>query len=360
MPKVKLSNGTILNFPDDMSQDQIKAIIQKKFPVSKNPENVSSDKPLENLMPEVDSMQSEKSFWEKIQDFISPESKVDNQGGPLVPTLFGRLPKDIPEYKQGTAENKQLINNMIDMTAFTPGLKTVVQAPFKLTLKNIGKSIIDARNKEKLFHSTQYSRLWDAAKKAGINEIKFNPDEINIEALTTSGTNKKYIRPLQKFLENPTLENAQTAQSDLGKLINSPQLSKEVLTSEETASKNAAEAAQKHIRDMMFRNDKGEVNQPLKKMYDDITASYEKNMVPYKSSAISKFGKGKMTAKQLLSKLKSGEFMATKGAAHPEIEKRDLAIELARTFGVPISIAGGLGMALNGKDILNKLMGKSD
>lgn len=295
---------------------------------------------------------SSKSFWDHYQDLMQPK-KYDREGKPMIETLIGRLPEKIPEFESGSTEHKNFVKGMINANAVMPGIKTVVQTPFNLTLGNIAKKIIEQKNKEKLFHTTQYNRLWDLANKAGINNIKFNPNEINIEALTSSGANKKYIRPLQKFIENPTLENAQIAQSDLGKLINSPQLSKGVLTSEENAVKNAAEKAQKHIRDMMFRNEKGEVNQALKSMYDKITASYEKNMIPYKNSSISKYEKGKMTAKQLISKLKSGEFIATKGKAHPEIEQRDMANQIAKYFGIPTGV--GLGFT-GGSYLLKKLI----
>lgn len=332
-------------------------------------EDKKSQYDLSEFAPQVDQIQNEqsrdqplslKSLWERYQDFMSPESKVDQQGQPLVETIFGRLPKNNPQFKPGTEENKKLVENLVDANAGMPGVQTVVQAPMKLTLKNIAKKILESSNKEKLYHETQYNRLWKTAEKAGIKNVKVNPKEINLEGLIENRANSKYIRPLERFMANPTLENAQTAQSDLGKLIRSPQLSKEVLGSEEQAVKNYAIKAQKHIKDMMFKNEKGELNQELKNTYDKITSSYKENRIPYKDKYITKFSKDEMTAKQLIPKLKNREFMAKKGAAHPEIERRDLAIQLAKSLGLPVSIASAFGLGLGGNYLINKLLGKSN
>lgn len=363
MPKVKLSNGTVLNFPDEMSQDEIKSVIQKKFPQPNQSENnIPEQSSLINQPSESQEPQQEKSFWQRYQDFMSPESKVDSEGKPMVETFLGRMPQSVPQFKIGTPQNEELVKNMIEGAAGAPGVKTVVQAPMKFSLKNIAKRIIEERNKEKLFHTTQYNRLWDAARKAGIKEVKFNPEEINLKGLIENRANSKYIRPLERFIKNPTLQNAQTAQSDLGKLINSPQLSKEVLGSEEQAVKNYASKAQQHIRDMMFRNEKGEVNQGLKNTYDKITSSYEKNVIPYKDKYITKFAKGKMTEEQLIPKLKEREFMATKGKVHSELGNRDSAIKIMKYLGIPFSAGLGIGAAelLGAKDLINKLLGRSN
>lgn len=293
----------------------------------------------------------EKSFWEHYQDFMSP---TESQGQ-STETLFGRLPKEMPQFKSGTKENKDLIEDMINNAASMPGIKSAVEIPFKLSLKNIAKKLVGEKNAQRLYHNNEYDKLWKAAEDAGISKVKLNPDEINIEALKAGGANKKYIKPLENLMENPTLKNAQTAQSDLGKLINSPQLSKEVLTSEENAVKNFAEKAQKHIRDMMFRNENGEINQSLKDMYNKVTSSYEKNMIPYKNPAITKYERGKLTPKQLLQKIKSGEFMAQKGSAHPEINRREHALDALKYLGIPTGI--GLGLE-GGKYLMDQLLGK--
>jgi hypothetical protein len=338
----------VLNFPETMTDEDINDVIRKKFPSKSTvTQNENAE---EETMPE-----KKKSLMDMFQDFMQPK-KTDAEGNVMPETLFGRLPEKPKEFKIGTPENEDILKEMIDAGSGAPGLKTVVQAPFKLSLKNIANNIIKAKKKEELFHNTQYDRLWQASKEAGIKNVKLNPKEIELNIMKKANVNNKYIRPLEELMQNPTLENAQKAQSDLGKLINSPQLSKEVLTSEENAAKNAAQKAQKHIRDMMFRDSKGNINKDLKKTYDELTTSYEKNMVPYKNKNINKYQKGKMTEKQLIPKLKSGEFMATRGSFHPEIDRRDMILEMLKHAGVPVT-SGAIGVG-GGMYLMNKLLGK--
>lgn len=42
MPRVNLSNGQVLNFPDTMSQDEIKSALQKKFPIQDATEKITA------------------------------------------------------------------------------------------------------------------------------------------------------------------------------------------------------------------------------------------------------------------------------------------------------------------------------
>jgi hypothetical protein len=340
----------VLNFPETMTDEDINDVIRKKFP--------SKSTVTQNENAEEETMlEKKKSLMDMFQDFMQPK-KTDAEGNVMPETLFGRLPEKPKEFKIGTPENEDILKEMIDAGSGAPGLKTVVQAPFKLSLKNIANNIIKAKKKEELFHNTQYNRLWEAAKKAGIENVKLNNPGIKavINKMNKAKVNDKYIRPLEELMKNPTLENAQKAQSDLGKLINSPQLSKEVLVSGEDAAKKAAIKAQEHIRHMMFRDAKGNLNKDLKKTYDELTTSYEKNMVPYKNKNINKYQKGKMTEKQLIPKLKSGEFMATRGSFHPEIDRRDMILEMLKHAGVPVT-SGAIGVG-GGMYLMNKLLGK--
>lgn len=350
MVNVKLPDGTMqpMSYPDDWSKDQIKEAIHKKFPT---PDQGMSSQA------QPTAPQAQQQQGSAYQDFMNPK-KVDSQGQPMVETFMGRMPENPQEFKGGTPENKQFTEDLINSSGGGPGIKMVAQAPFKLSLKNIVKGIIENKNKEKLFHTTEYNKIWDAAKTAGVNDVTIDYSKLGFPVLMKSGVNSKYIRPLKELMINPTLENAQKAQSDLGKFINSQQLSKEVLTSEENAAKEAAIKAQEHIKDMMFRDKAGQINQPLKDAYTKVSASYGKNFKPYDIPPIKKYEAGKMTAKQLMSKLKSGSFMAEKGAAHPEIERRDMMMEFLKNAGIPITAVGAT-MA-GGGYLMDKLTGKND
>lgn len=343
---VKLPDGTMqpMSYPDDWSKDQLKQAIHKKFSKVQQPQQ-QAQQPVN------------QSLGEKYQDFMNPD-KVNVEGKPMVETMFGRMNPNPAELNAGTPENKNMLEEMIDTSAGAPGIKTIAQAPLKLSLKGIMNKIVESKNKEKLYHSGEYNKLWKAAKNAGIEKVKLNPELVDIETLKASRVDNKYIRPLEKLMENPTLENAQIAQSDLGKLINGKQLSKDVLPSEESAAKRAAIAAQEHIKDMMFRDEAGKINEPLKNAYTKVSESYKNNFKPYDIAPIKKYERGKMTAKQLMQRLKSGEFMAEKGAVHPEIERRDFMLDLLSKAGIPLGAAGA--GAVGGGYLLKKLMEGND
>lgn len=286
---------------------------------------------------------------------LSPiqQQKVEEKKEPeMVDTFLGKMPKRIAKLESGTPENEKFINDMIDAAAGGPGIKTIVQAPFKLTLKNIANKVIEAKNKEKLFHDIQYKKIWDSARQAGINNVNFDRNILNLNKFKNAGG--KYTDSIKNFIANPSLENAQKAQSDLGKLVNSKELTKDVLTSKEKSLKESAENAQKHIRDRMFRDVQGNVNKQLKDQYDKITKSYGENYKPYDIKNVKLYEKGKRTAKQLVESLKTGSFMAEKGHLHPEIDRRKLALDSLKYFGLP---ATGTGAAFY---IMNKLLNRSD
>ena len=274
----------------------------------------------------------------------------------MVETFLGQMPKELPKHLQrGTKENEEMINNMIEAGIGGPGLGQVVKAPFKLSLKNIANKIIEAKNKEKLFHSGQYKKIFDAAKKSGLDKVRLNTKYSGDVNVIKENSAQKYHAALDKFIKNPTLENAQKAQSDLGKLLNSNQLNKDVLTSEERLTRKSAKNLQDYIKEQMFRDKSGKVNQELKSQYDKISKSYGENFKPYDIKQIKLFEQGKRTPEQLVNSLKSGSFMAERGKQfHPELDRRKTLIEGLKHFGLPVSIAGG------GYYLLDKLLGNRD
>jgi hypothetical protein len=165
-------------------------------------------------------------------------------------------------------------------------------------------------------------------------------------------TSEKWHGALDKFTKNPTLENAQKAQSDLGKLER--ELGKKAtLTSEEKATLDAAKSAKEHIRDSMFKTEKGELNAPLKNMYDKVTKSYEENVIPYTTNkAIQEFKRGDITAKELIQKISKGKFRARKGKDHPELAGREITLDVLNKLGLPVGTGGAIA---GGNWLINKL-----
>lgn len=226
--------------------------------------------------------------------------------------------------------------------------------PFKYTVKNIAKDVMETRGNQKLIHETEYNKVFDKAEKQGFNKVYFDKNKIDLETIKENSTDK-YYGALEKLINDPILKNAQKSQSDLGKLINGRSLNKDILTSPEQATKKAAIEARDYIKDKMFRDQSGKINLPLKKRYDFITKSYEKNVIPYTTNkAINEFKKGDLLPEELIPKLSRGKFAARKGKSHPEISRRKYVKPVLKALGA-VSGAHLLGWD---RPLIDKLLGK--
>ena len=145
-------------------------------------------------------------------------------------------------------------------------------------------------------------------------------------------------------MEDPTIRNAQKAQSDMG--IIHRQLEKKSrsgsLTSEEQSIYKAAHEAEKHIESNMFKNTSGNINNALQNKYQKLTKSYRQNVVPYKyNQAIQKYKAGESLPEELVNALSKGEFAAKKGSKHKAIGIRNNLPGIA-TAGSGLGALGGL------------------
>lgn len=214
--------------------------------------------------------------------------------------------------------------------------------PLKLTDKTLAKEIVKTEGKQVEKHSGMYNSIWDEAQKSGFNQVPADLQNLSDKLSTI----EKYKTPreyqsLHDFILDPTLQNAQKAQSDMGQIARKMEEKSRgsSLTTEERSVYEAAKGAEKHIESNMFKDAKGNVNQGLQDKYQKVTQSYRENVVPYKyNTDIQAFKNREMLAKELMSKLKGGEFRAKKGGAHPRITVRELLKPLGYGVG---GYAGG-------------------
>lgn len=228
-------------------------------------------------------------------------------------------------------------------------LKTAVTA-IPLRSKSIMNKVMADKAAAQARYGEQYGNLFKEAKEAGIETIA--KPKINT-ALITKESAPAYHKALNEFYVNPTLENAHTAQSDLGKLVRKLEKSNELnpLPSPKLKALKEAKKAQVSIKDAMFRDkDSG-----LAKKYADITKGYREEVVPYSSAkAIQKFGKQELTAKNAAKRLKSDDaFMLAIGKKYPGLNINPaLKSELTKkimgySLGAPI--VAGIGKAAYNK-----------
>lgn len=221
--------------------------------------------------------------------------------------------------------------------------------PLQITNKGIAKRVVNELDNQVDKHSTMYNKLWDQAQKQGFNQVPFDQNSLNqdLNILKKSYTPKQY-ESINKLLNNPTLENAQKAQSDLGVLRRAIEEKAKTtpLLGGENDIHQALSRAENNVESNMFKNSSGQLNNGLANKYKKITNSYRENVVPYRyNSDIQDYLSKDITSKQLIQRLNQGPFAARKGGflTHPQFAIRNAILPILGTAGT----LGGLGYLYN-------------
>lgn len=211
----------------------------------------------------------------------------------------------------------------------------------KLSPANIAKNIVHTgENIKNKFSGPEglYTNLFKSARQEGLGQVKVDPSKININKIQEFA-NPKYTESLEKFANNPDIENAHWAQSDLKKYIKYMS-NKSSLTKPEQQSLKAATDAKNHIVENMFGK-----NENLTKSYSDITKGYRKEYIPYTNKHIQNYKNGDLLPEELIPKLKTGKFAANRGEQHPELYSMDKIKNLSKVLGIGgAATLGGAGV----------------
>jgi len=210
--------------------------------------------------------------------------------------------------------------------------------PLNLTAKNIAKDVLKAEKNQVESHGKRYDSIWNEAEKTGFNQVPVNQNLLsnNLSTIEKYKTPREY-KSLENFILEPTLQNAQKAQSDMGVMHRKLEEKSRSgsLTSEEQALHKAALESEKHIEDNMFKDNLGNTHDELADKYKTLTNSYRENVVPYKyNEAIQKYKAKEMLPNELVNSLSKGEFAAKKGSQHPEIWLRNNVGKIGTGLGL--------------------------
>jgi hypothetical protein len=265
-----------------------------------------------------------QSINEKVQMARMPESEEQ------INKTFGQPQYPGEELLRGSARNS--INAL-----GTAGIAKTLN-PLNLTSKSIANDVLKTEKEQIKSHSNRYNQIWNQAEKSGHNQVPIDEKLLsnNLSTIEKYKTPREY-KSLKDFMDKPTLQNAQKAQSDMGimhrKLEEKSRNS--ALTSEELSLYNAAKNSEKHIESNMFKNESGDINKSLQNKYKKLTKSYRENVVPYKyNSDIQAYKNKEMLPEELINSLSRGEFAAKKGWAHPALKIRNAIIPTAKGVGI--------------------------
>lgn len=208
-------------------------------------------------------------------------------------------------------------------------LGSIVPPTTGLRSSKISENIAEHRGQITKEYSKKYEDLFKKAKEEGLSEIKL--PTVNYDLLQSNIPTKQF-RSIRQLQNNPTIENAHRAQSDLGKFISNNK--NKQLDSETNKAIKEAIIAQKKLKGKIhteLSNVKGLSNE-----YHKITKGYGEEVVPYRyNKDISKFIEGKMKPSNLVGKLtKNDEFMLKQASKHPELYLQALLRSPLGKFGL--------------------------
>lgn len=225
--------------------------------------------------------------------------------------------------------------------------------PMKFTSGNIAKSILKKEASNKQIASEDYGKIWEKSQDLGLNDLSHSMPEVDFQTISKYSPQKS-VKGLLEFSENPTLQNAHNAKSDLLKIQKNLNL-KTTLNTAERQHKKAVDEAIDSIEGNMFKNKEGSVNKDLLNEYKKTQNDYRENVVPYTTNkAIQAYKRKELSKKELIESLSKGKFAAQKGEEHPELLRRKLAVHLAKGLGI------GGGLLYGGSELYHHLLGGSN
>ena len=184
-----------------------------------------------------------------------------------------------------------------------------------VTAKGITKSISATKAARKATAAKDYSSLFERAGEAGITHAKPPKSVTASENHIVEHSEPRFHESLQTYIENPTVENAHWAQSELGALERHlDSISKKNgLTPSQIKTFKAVQQARKGIKESMFSKQAMGANPKLGKEYDQLAQKYKEEVGPYTSlEDIHQFEAGKMRPKTVVKNLQRDEEFMTK------------------------------------------------
>lgn len=205
-------------------------------------------------------------------------------------------------------------------------LSGAIPAIGSITNKAVGNKIISKFKSDKAEIGEGYNKLFEAAKEGGVDKVKniFTHEDV-LDWM--KGIPKDYRKSLERYSNNPTLENAHRAQSDLGAYGSELNKAKEIqgtlpdeLNRRLGHIDEAREKLREEIMNSLFSNKK---TAGLGWKYMDLTDQWREKIGPYMDvTDINKAVSGHIDPGDLTSALgrKSAHpFRQLMGEQHPEL-----------------------------------------
>jgi hypothetical protein len=299
---------------------------------------------LQQYYPEGKSGEVGSSIGESIGSFAGPGGiafkALKSVNNPLVRGLVGSGTGGI----LGAASNeKDRLGGGLAGAAIGGGTalgSSLIQGLRSLTSSGLAKKLSADKALSKQLAKKEYGKLFSDVSERGIESIK--APKIDSKRIIEHSL-PRYHEALIDFKNNPTVESAHWAQSDLGHLKRNLEKldASRGLTSAEHKTYKEVLSAQDKIKKSMF-SDELQNHPDLAERYNKLSHKYKETVIPYENlKSLRKFEEGKMLPEDLIDSLKNNkEFRATLMKKYPGIKIN----QLLKSKGTKLIGATGLGL----------------
>jgi len=225
----------------------------------------------------------------------------------------------------GNEDNRQLgggIGGLVGGTA--TAIPALLKAAKTYTSSGIAKDITNRLNNLKKEYNVKYDTLLEKASQE-VSAKKLKTTLVNRDLFIKGGFNKD-LHALDKFNQNPTLENAHRAQSALGSISRESKIKGGDLYSDIMKSSNQA---RDNLKNQIQENLQKIKNKKYNEEYKKLGENYKKDVVPYlESPTITKLTTKKPNKLHpryaFRGLMNEEETLSSLGQHHPNLRQREI------------------------------------
>lgn len=192
---------------------------------------------------------------------------------------------------------------------------------------------------------TEYGNLFNEANQQGITHVIPPESAARNRRRITANSQGKHHRALNEYLQNPTLENAHWAQSELGSLERHLDsiANKNGLTPTQHRALRSAQQTRNDIRREMFSNNALGANPELAEQYQNLSNQYREHVVPYtRLEQLSETEANRMRPKTAIKELlNDDQFMIELARRYPGLFLH--TPKAKKTIGTALTLGAGIG-----------------
>lgn len=234
------------------------------------------------------------------------------------------------------------------------GLLRTAATRFPISSRGIINRMSAHKTHELQHARTEYGNLFNEANQQGITHVAPPHSATANRTRITANSQAKHHRALNEYLNNPTLENAHWAQSELGSLERHLDsiANRNGLTPTQHRTLRAAQQARNDIRNEMFSNNALGSNPALGERYQTLSNQYREHVIPYtRLEELTEAEHARMRPKTAVKKLlKDEQFMIELARRYPGIFLHTPSAKKVKNTAL------GIGATIGGYEGIKKLI----